>query len=61
MDDFINTPIVYNWTNEEIIREYHKLNNKRAVARIFCITVRELNDILNGKIKFSSCDSQNAI
>lgn len=61
MDNFINVTVAHTWTDEEIICEYNKLNNKREVARIFCITVRELNDIINGKNRFSFCDSQNTI
>lgn len=59
--NFINEPIEHDWTNEEIICEYNKLKNKRMVARIFCITVRELNAILDGKNTISDCDSDNFI
>lgn len=46
--DFINKPIEKEWTASDIVREYEQYQDKKAVAKIFCITVAEVNKILKG-------------
>ena len=46
MDNFMNEPEEKEWTAADIAREYEQYQNKKAVAKIFCIAVREVNKIL---------------
>lgn len=46
MENFMNEPIVYNWTDKDIIQEYEKYQDKKKVAAIWKITVKEVNEIL---------------
>ena len=46
MKDFMNKPVNYEWTKEDIIREYYKCQDKKKVARIYCISVGEVTEIL---------------
>lgn len=45
----MNKPVEYNWTDEDVIVEYEKYNDKRKVAKIFCITTKRINDILKSR------------
>ena len=49
MENFINKPVDYSWTEEDVILEYEKIKNKRSVAKIFCITVKQVSDILKSR------------
>lgn len=46
MDNFMNEPEEKEWTAADIVREYEQYQDKKAVAKIFCITVGEVNKIL---------------
>lgn len=46
MDRYMNAPVEYNWTDEDIVREYNKCQDKKSVAKIYCITVKEVTEIL---------------
>lgn len=46
MKDFMNEPEEKEWTAADIVREYEQYQDKKAVAKIFCITVGEVNKIL---------------
>lgn len=46
MDNFMNEPEEKEWTAADIVREYEQYKDKKAVAKIFCITVGEVNKIL---------------
>lgn len=45
----MNKPVDYDWTEEDIIAEYEKIKDKKKVARIYCITVQQVSDILKSK------------
>lgn len=48
----MNEPVDYSWDDQDVILEYRKCNDKRKVARVFGITVKEINTILkkNGEV-----------
>ena len=46
-DDFMNPPHDYEMTEKDIIREYERCQDKRKVAKIWGITIKEINDILS--------------
>ena len=46
MDNFMNEPEEKEWTAADIVREYEQYQDKKSVAKIFCITVGEVNKIL---------------
>lgn len=51
MSEIMNEPVEYTWSDEEIIKEYERIRNKRKVAKIFGITVPKLSMILKKKPK----------
>ena len=50
MEKYMNKPVEYNWTEEDIISEY-----KEKVAKIYCITTKQVNEILKSR---GMCDLQ---
>lgn len=52
MQEYMNEPIDQVWTDQDVMSEYQKYQDKRKVSRIFDITVKEINSILrrNGAI-----------
>ena len=48
MKKYMNKPIEYSWTNDEIRKEYEKCPDKKKIAKIFCIEAKDLNRILKG-------------
>lgn len=46
MENFMNTPIEYNWTENDIIKEFQKYNDKKKVAKVYGITVQQVTKIL---------------
>ena len=46
MKDFMNEPVEKEWTVADIIKEYEQYQDKKAVAKIFCIAVGEVKKIL---------------
>lgn len=46
MDNFMNEPEEKEWTAADIVKEYEQYKDKKSVAKIFCITVGEVNKIL---------------
>lgn len=52
MQEYMNEPIDQVWTDQDVMSEYQKYQDKRKVSRIFDITVKEINAILrrNGAI-----------
>ena len=46
MEKFMNEPVEKAITDEDILNDYRIYNDKRKVARIHGITVKELNEIL---------------
>ena len=45
----MNKPVDYDWTEEDIIAEYDKIKDKKKVAKIFCITVKQVSAILKSR------------
>ena len=52
MEEYMNIPIDQVWTDQDIILEYQKYQDKRKISRIFDTTLQEINVILkrNGVI-----------
>lgn len=48
MDNFMNEPEEKEWTAADILREYEQYQDKKAVAKMYCITVAEVNKIIKG-------------
>lgn len=46
MENFMNTPIEYNWTENDIIKEFQKYNDKKKVAKIYGVTGQQVTEIL---------------
>lgn len=49
MENFMNEPVLYTRTDEDIIKEYDKWQDKKKVAAIWGITVKEVTEILKQK------------
>lgn len=49
MEKYMNKPVEYNWTDEDVIVEYEKYNDKKKVAKIFCMTTKQVNEILKSR------------
>ena len=43
---FINKPVPFQWTDDDIVRDYNKYQDKKKVAAIWGIAVKEVNVIL---------------
>lgn len=46
MKEHMNESIEYSWTDQDIVTEYRKWEDKRKVSRIYDIPVSEINKIL---------------
>ncbi|WP_313069882.1 hypothetical protein [Lacrimispora sp.] len=46
VENFINKPIPHEWTHDDIIRDYEKCQDKKKVAAIWRISVKEVNEVL---------------
>lgn len=46
MEEYMNSPIEREWTDHDVITEYQRYYDKRKVARIYNISVKDLNQIL---------------
>lgn len=53
MKAYMNKPVDHNWTEEDIVNEYEKIQDKKKVAKIYCITTKEVTDILKQKKVYS--------
>lgn len=49
MEKYMNKPVEDNWTEEDIIAEYQKIKDKKKVAKIYCITTKQVSDILKSR------------
>lgn len=49
MEKYMNKPVEYNWTEEDIIAEYQKIKDRKKVAKIYCITTKQVSDILKSR------------
>lgn len=45
----MNKPVEHNWTEEDVVSEYKKYNDKKKVAKIYCITTKQVNEILKSR------------
>ena len=48
MKNYINEPVEYNWTDKDILDEFHKVKDKKKVAKVYDITVQQVTEILKG-------------
>lgn len=46
MKEYMNEPVSCGWTKEDVIKEYNQCQDKRKVAKIFDITVKEVGELL---------------
>ena len=49
MEKYMNKPVECDWIDEDIIKEYDRLQDKKKVAKIFCITVKQVSEILKSR------------
>ena len=45
-NQFMNEPVQYEVTTKDILNHYFRCRNKAETAKAFCITVKDLNNIL---------------
>ena len=50
MENFMNTPIEYNWTENDIIEEFEKYKDKKKVVKIYGVTVQQVTEILKRNV-----------
>lgn len=46
MESFMNEPVEYDWTENDIVEEFEKCNDKKKVAKIYNVTVQQVTEIL---------------
>ena len=46
MENYMNPPVDYQWTDRDIINEYQRCQDKKQVAKIYLISVKEVTEIL---------------
>lgn len=46
MENFMNEPVDQECTEEDIIREYNKCQDKKKLAKMYCTSVGEITEIL---------------
>ena len=49
MDNFMNKPVEKKFSYEDVVNAYNKSNDKKDVAKRFCISVSEVTKILKNK------------
>ncbi len=49
MESFMNEPVEYDWTENDIVGEFEKCNDKKKVAKIYNVTVQQVTEILKGE------------
>ena len=47
MNEYMHEPVERIWMPEDVVNTYNKLQDKAAVAKIFCIPVKQVTKILN--------------
>lgn len=51
-ENYMNPPVDYEWTEEDVVKEYLRTKNKKRTARISCLSVSEVTKILkNNHVK----------
>lgn len=48
MKNYMNEPVEYNWADKDILGEFHKVKDKKKVAKVYDITVQQVTEILKG-------------
>lgn len=46
MNEYMNKPVERVWMPEDVVNTYQKLQDKAAVAKIYCIPVKQVTKIL---------------
>lgn len=46
MENYMNPPVDCQWTDRDIINEYQRCQDKKQVAKIYLISVKEVTEIL---------------
>lgn len=46
MGSFMNEPVEYDWTENDIVEEFEKCKDKKKVAKIYGITTQQVTEIL---------------
>lgn len=46
MEEYMNAPVEYKWTDDDIVMEYNKCQDNKSVAKMYCITVKGVTEIL---------------
>lgn len=46
MENYMNLPVDYQWTGQDIINEYQRCQDKKQVAKIYLVSVKEVTEIL---------------
>ncbi|WP_167539749.1 hypothetical protein [Mediterraneibacter gnavus] len=46
----MNEPVEYNWTENDIIEEFRKYNDKKKVTKIYGITMQQVTEILKRNV-----------
>lgn len=46
MGNYMNPPVDYQWTDQDIINEYQRCQDKKQVGKIYLISVKEVTEIL---------------
>lgn len=46
MENYMNPPVEYKWIDQDIINEYQRCQDKKQVAKIYLISVKEVTEIL---------------
>lgn len=46
MEKYMNEPVEHDWTEDEVLVEYQKIKDKKKVAKIYCITTKQVNDLV---------------
>lgn len=46
MENNINMPVETEWTDADIVSDFKLYNDKKIVAKRYCITVKEVTEIL---------------
>ena len=44
--EYINKPIEKKWTEKDIIDDFNKYNDKKVIAKRYCIAVKEVTEII---------------
>ena len=45
-EDFMNPPIEYDWTEEDIVIEFKKVGDKKSVSKIYLISITDVTKML---------------